>query len=460
MRMNNGRFLILDRDNPGQSLLAAELHQLGCDVTESAAQSLFIEAIKTRQCDIALIHSEGDAIGNSVDSVEWLNFIRQRASSPVIIVAVQKVSHMPDQAQIEALGYDELLHHPRHPGQLAAQVRSLGRLALMRRELVRRQETLQAFVSLIEDSDIDLEFDDDTLFRPMVQPKLLLLDFNADQRGATMVSGRNRLPYQCFYADSCDKAHELLFSEQIDITLINAACESEDPLGFVAGLRHSSSLYNHPVLVMADANSRIDTARIFKAGAQDFVRGEIGIDELEIRLQALLRHEKLRQTLALDCETSRESMVRDGLTGLYSYGFGMAHLGRLNEQLCTISRPVAVALCRIDNIKQVNSSFGFVAGDAVIREAGAIIRRCLRGEDLAVRYSGASYLLIFPETSADNASIAMSRLDSLLRHTMYELPGLEDHIRANVSYKLVDWKAPATLDQLMRSLYMPWPQAA
>ena len=458
--MNTGRFLIFDRQVPGNSPLAADLRAHGCTVEETADLGSFMRRIDLSVCDVALLCAEGDILGDEQEQQQWSAFARVRGNSPVMIIGVQRQIDTRSIDELAAFGFDDVLATPSHRGQLAAQIRSIGRLALMRRELVRRQETLHQFVEIIEDSDIDLEFDHESLFRFTAQPRVLLLDLDDHHGAAKYATGGQRLPFDCRYVVDTDKAHQTLFTDQIDVTIVNSGEHLEEVLSFVAGMRHSASLYNHPVLVLAPEEARSAAGAMFSGGVHDFVAGPVVATEIETRTHALLRHEKLRQTLARECETSRESIVRDGLTGLYSWGFGMTHLMRLNDQLCQMGRDVSVALCRIDNIKQVNNSFGHVAGDAVIRNAAQIIRRCLRGEDLAVRYTGASYLLIFPETSIENARIAVNRLDALLRYTMYELPGQEDSIQATVSCRLADWRAGTSLEALVNQLRFDLPRAA
>ena len=66
-------------------------------------------------------------------------------------------------------------------------------------------------------------------------------------------------------------------------------------------------------------------------------------------------------------------------------------------------RPLTLLLLDIDEFKHQNDSFGHDAGDAVLRELGALLARSLRREDVACRYGGDEFVLVLPDASLDTA---------------------------------------------------------
>ena len=58
----------------------------------------------------------------------------------------------------------------------------------------------------------------------------------------------------------------------------------------------------------------------------------------------------------------------------------------------------------VDHFKQFNDSFGHDAGDAVLREVGAVLGGAVRDKELAFRYGGEEFLLLLPGLDADRAS--------------------------------------------------------
>ena len=55
----------------------------------------------------------------------------------------------------------------------------------------------------------------------------------------------------------------------------------------------------------------------------------------------------------------------------------------------------------LDRFKDVNDSYGHLAGDAVLRSVADVIRDCTREGDLACRYGGSAgdeFLVLLPES--------------------------------------------------------------
>jgi diguanylate cyclase (GGDEF)-like protein len=78
----------------------------------------------------------------------------------------------------------------------------------------------------------------------------------------------------------------------------------------------------------------------------------------------------------------------------------------LNRELSRALRenqPVVVIMLDLDHFKHFNDAFGHEAGDLVLREAGKILQLHMRGSDIASRFGGEEFVLIFPGMSCDAA---------------------------------------------------------
>ncbi len=105
---------------------------------------------------------------------------------------------------------------------------------------------------------------------------------------------------------------------------------------------------------------------------------------------------------------------------------------RLTEELERARRyryPLSVVLCDLDHFKEVNDTYGHLAGDAILREGAAVLRRCLRSTDLLGRYGGEEFLAVLPQVDLNAARLAAERLRQGLESHLARLPeGLEVRI--------------------------------
>jgi diguanylate cyclase (GGDEF)-like protein len=78
----------------------------------------------------------------------------------------------------------------------------------------------------------------------------------------------------------------------------------------------------------------------------------------------------------------------DPLTGLANRRYLDEVLSHLVERARNERFRVTLVLFDFDNFKHYNDAFGHGAGDEILREAGMLIKRCIRRQDFAARYGG------------------------------------------------------------------------
>ena len=72
--------------------------------------------------------------------------------------------------------------------------------------------------------------------------------------------------------------------------------------------------------------------------------------------------------------------------------------------------PVALVLCDVDGLKQINDANGHAAGDAVLTGIVASWRSVLRGNDVIARLGGDEFAVMMPGTTSDGARASVDRL--------------------------------------------------
>ena len=72
---------------------------------------------------------------------------------------------------------------------------------------------------------------------------------------------------------------------------------------------------------------------------------------------------------------------------------------------------MTVAFIDADSLKQVNDILGHKQGDLYLLDIVEIINKGIREDDILGRIGGDEFLLICPQTSRDDFSVMMERID-------------------------------------------------
>ncbi|NLV81554.1 MAG: GGDEF domain-containing protein, partial [Synergistaceae bacterium] len=74
------------------------------------------------------------------------------------------------------------------------------------------------------------------------------------------------------------------------------------------------------------------------------------------------------------------------------------------------NNPLSVAIFDIDDFKKVNDSKGHIYGDQVLIDVAANIKNSIRISDVAGRYGGEEFMVIFPNTDLETATKISERI--------------------------------------------------
>lgn len=109
-------------------------------------------------------------------------------------------------------------------------------------------------------------------------------------------------------------------------------------------------------------------------------------------------------------EELKELAATDPLTGLANR---RSFFDRLTAELARsrrTDRPFSITLLDLDGFKAINDVHGHGVGDQVLIQVAAALKRSIRPSDLAARFGGDEFIMLFPETPLTQAEALVARL--------------------------------------------------
>ena len=123
----------------------------------------------------------------------------------------------------------------------------------------------------------------------------------------------------------------------------------------------------------------------------------------------------IQQKLLEKLDASRRQALLDELTRLWNRRGGMLLLERALAGAGRYQESVGVCVIDIDDFKLINDRYGHAAGDEALREVAAIIVNSIRPNDIACRLAGDEFLVVIPDTTAEQLSAITERVSNSVR---------------------------------------------
>jgi diguanylate cyclase (GGDEF)-like protein/putative nucleotidyltransferase with HDIG domain len=123
----------------------------------------------------------------------------------------------------------------------------------------------------------------------------------------------------------------------------------------------------------------------------------------------------------------------DPKTGLYNarhFAVVMQEeLGRAQR----FQRPMSLIMADLDLLRDINNTYGHLAGDAVLRGIAEVFRQELRHYDVPARFGGEEFSILLPETPPEQAYEIADRIRRSIAARLFEVETSSEPIRATIS---------------------------
>jgi len=115
---------------------------------------------------------------------------------------------------------------------------------------------------------------------------------------------------------------------------------------------------------------------------------------------------------ALTFQKAQEQAITDGLTGVKTHRFFMEALSGEWKRSTRAGRSFSLVLMDLDRFKFVNDFYGHLDGDLVLQRVAHILDQNCRRSDVVARYGGDEFVILMPETDADQSQQLATKLRS------------------------------------------------
>jgi two-component system, cell cycle response regulator len=143
---------------------------------------------------------------------------------------------------------------------------------------------------------------------------------------------------------------------------------------------------------------------VIAAGASDFIAKPFTVNELEAKVNRILRERHLVDEL-------QRLAIRDPLTGLYNRRTFNKVAQKEAVRALRYHHPLCLFFFDIDNFKEYNDIYGHQAGDLVLVRLGELLTTLVRKEvDVAFRFGGDEFALLLPHLPVHAVSPVATRI--------------------------------------------------
>ncbi len=164
---------------------------------------------------------------------------------------------------------------------------------------------------------------------------------------------------------------------------------------------------------------------LFRFSLNQSVRGLIGLVLLfnTYTIYQQIAVKRLRRQFSKQIDDMRVLQVRaeefhrlalvDPLTGLYNRRVAQERLASEASRAQRYGHPLTVISLDLDKFKEINDTYGHLAGDQVLKEFAARLSLAIRLSDFAARMGGDEFLVLLPECSTNQVETFLSRLQHM-----------------------------------------------
>ncbi|HVS33446.1 MAG TPA: diguanylate cyclase, partial [Thermoanaerobaculia bacterium] len=218
-------------------------------------------------------------------------------------------------------------------------------------------------------------------------------------------------------ADGAAAIERIRSGSRVDLLLIDLAMPGLDGIETVRHIQQESHLPGLYTILLTASMGVETKLRALDGGLDDFITKQSQESEILAKIRSAARRLQLERQLHAANELLLALALTDELTGIAN----RRAIFKAGEQILRNGRQCSVVLFDLDRFKSINDTFGHLTGDRILADVAATFKAHTRYGDLIGRYGGDEFVLLLPDTGAEEARLIAHRVMARIRQLSWTM---------------------------------------
>jgi diguanylate cyclase (GGDEF)-like protein/putative nucleotidyltransferase with HDIG domain len=124
----------------------------------------------------------------------------------------------------------------------------------------------------------------------------------------------------------------------------------------------------------------------------------------------------------------------DVKTGLFNHEYFKQQVASELSRANRFDRPLAIIMADLDLLRNINNTYGHLAGDEVLIGVAQTLKKSVREYDVAARFGGEEFAILLPETTVEQAYERAESIRKAIEDMEFTIPTSVSPIRVTMSF--------------------------
>ncbi len=124
----------------------------------------------------------------------------------------------------------------------------------------------------------------------------------------------------------------------------------------------------------------------------------------------------------------------DSKTGLFNHRYFKQQFENEFNRANRFDRPLAIIMADLDLLRNINNTYGHLAGDEVLIGVAKALKQSVRDYDIVARFGGEEFAILMPETTIQQAHDRAETIRKAIEETEFVIPTSVTPIRVTMSF--------------------------